>query len=95
MVSGGFYATLQVYGMLPTELLLMPTLPFSMSLFPYLIYSSVEDGNEPALQTDVSDWMTHLYSNLAPCYPHLLIPVVLECPDTPPECGQNLSFASN
>lgn len=26
-----------------------------MSLFPYLMYSSVEDGNEPVLQTNVSD----------------------------------------
>lgn len=77
MVSHGFYASLQVYSMLPTELLLMPTLSLRTSLFPPLIYSSPEARNEPALQADVSDWKTHLCNSTVPCYSHHLIPVSL------------------
>lgn len=65
----------------------MPTLYFSMSLSPYLIYSSMENGNEPALQTDV--WLDDPFMS-PPSNTH-----VLECLDPPVECGQNLRFASN
>lgn len=50
-----FLCITATHGIFSTELLFMPTLSFRMILLPYLIYSSPEDRNESALQTDVSD----------------------------------------
>ena len=94
MVSHGFYASLQVYSVLCTELLLMPTLSFRMSSFPSLIYSSPEAGNEPALQADVSDWKSRLCNSSFHVIPTTQL-CVLECPETHRECAQNLRCASN
>lgn len=67
MVSRGFCASLHRASPHAPE-------SFRMSLFPSLVDSSTEDENGPATQADVSDWMTHLYSNMALCRPHHLRP---------------------